>query len=196
MRVAPESAESAESAERVPPPVTAFVAPTLTEAKSQGRGGTVRLVLLFAVFAFAALAWAASQGQAQGTGTGLTSSEREYVSRGQIWSRSYSSSFSDIGALLKTPHFNDVSWAVKLASAVAAVRLTDEEVQAYTAPSRFTDTHISMKIAASHFDRAMGFLVHGLDNQSASDLRSGSMEMSTGISYITEATDRLNKAAP
>ncbi len=86
----------------------------------------------------------------------------------------------------------DGRWKVRVASALASWDILADEVRALRPPTRLTDVHNQLLIAAAHYETSAGLVAKGIDGLDIELLQQAIVEMQLGATAIELANDKMS----
>jgi len=122
--------------------------------------------------------------------TPLTASEQNYATTIADHSSQVGEAMSNLSILLANPQIGYDEWTIDVAVEVTVIRLLYEEAQEIEPPSSMAHIHENYIQAMWHYNRAMDFLVEGIDTLDADLIDQATSELETGTEYIDEATEQ------
>lgn len=120
----------------------------------------------------------------------LTASERNYVAAMEDHSSQLGEAMSNLDVLMTNPLIGYDEWTIDVATEVTVMRLLSEEAQEIEPPSSMAHIHDNYMQAMWHYDRAMDFLVEGIDTLNADLINQAASELLTGAEYMDEAAEQ------
>jgi hypothetical protein len=120
----------------------------------------------------------------------LTASEQNYATTIADHSSQLGEAMSNLSVLMANPQIGYDEWTIDVAIEVTVIRLLYEEAQEIEPPSTMTHIHENYMQAMWHYNRAMDFLVEGIDTLDADLINQATSEIETGTEYIDEATEQ------
>jgi hypothetical protein len=120
----------------------------------------------------------------------LTASEQNYATTIADHSSQVGEAMSNLSVLMTNPQIGYDEWTIDVAIEVTVIRLLYEEAQEIEPPSSMAHIHENYMQAMWHYNRAMDFLVEGIDTLDADLIDQATSELETGAEYIDEATEQ------
>ena len=85
----------------------------------------------------------------------------------------------------------DDEWLLSTAMALAAIKVSNDELRRLEPPTRFSSVHKNLEEAAEHFDRVVYLFAEGVDELDASRIRLAGQEMRLGGAAVERAKTQL-----
>lgn len=120
----------------------------------------------------------------------LTASEQNYAATMADHSESVGEAMSNLSVLMGNPQIGYDEWTIDVATEVTIIRLLYDEAQDIEPPNSMAHIHNNYMQAMWHYDRAMDFLVEGIDTLDADLIDQATSEIEMGTEYLDEATEQ------
>lgn len=121
----------------------------------------------------------------------FTASEQNYATTIADHSSQVSEAMNNLSYLMTNPQIGYDEWTIDVATEVTVIRLLYEEAQEIEPPSSMAHIHNNYMQAMWHYNRAMDFIVEGIDTLDADLINQATSELETGTEYIDEATEQI-----
>jgi len=120
----------------------------------------------------------------------LTASEQNYAATIADHGERVGEAMSNLSVLMGNPQIGYDEWTIDVATEVTIIRLLYEEAQEIEPPSSMAHIHNNYMQAMWHYDRAMDFLVEGIDALDADLIDQATSEIEVATEYINEVAEQ------
>lgn len=90
----------------------------------------------------------------------------------------------------------DSEWISNMATALATVELSNDQVRAIEPPARYRDPHEEFVAAAEHYGNAVSLLIEGIAERDGEKIGLAHQEVMLGAGIFLRASEKLEQPIP